>query len=142
MNAAQIKKARTLLGKAGITDKEDKEAMVMQFTDGRTTHLSQMTQEETVALFAALSSDEEKKRARMEGKMMVLARDMGWLKAASTGAVSYELRTGMVADVARVNAWAVKHTPYHKPLKELTIAELTKVVSLFEKVYKEFLEKV
>lgn len=124
MTIAQIKYVRGLLARAGMMDIKDQ--VVMQYTNNRTTHLSDMNYQETQELIGALSG--ENSRAKQVRKIMSMAHEMQW-----------ELEGGKV-DIARINAWCVKYSHQHKALNELTEQELPAVVTTFTKVYQSFLK--
>jgi len=126
MTTAQIKYVRGLLARNGIS--EMKEELVSQYTEGRTTHLSDMTYQETQLLINNLKGDD--KRGRMVRKMLSMAHEMLW-----------EDENGKV-DMERINAWCKKHTALHKSLDELETDVLPAVVTTFGKVYKSFLKGI
>lgn len=46
------------------------------------------------------------------------------------------------ADMWRIDNWCVTQGPYKKELNKHDFAELTKLVSVFEKVYKHYMSKI
>lgn len=127
MTTNQIRLVRMLMSKKGII--ADKEAIVLQYTNQRTTHLSEMTWQETKALIEMLQGKDS--RERMTNKMLSMCHVIGW-----------EVVPGGAVDMARLNAWLVKYSPAHKPLKELSSKELQQAVGIFEKVYENALKNL
>jgi hypothetical protein len=70
---------------------------------------------------------------RMRKKIISLAREMGW-----------ELRTtaGKAADMDRIKNWVMKYGYLKKPLNDYTINELPRLVTQFEHVYRDFLNRL
>jgi hypothetical protein len=129
MTGQQIKYVRFLMTKAGMIDQ--KEEVVLAITDGRTSSLRDMTQEETQALIKSLGEDENQAiKSRMVRKILSMAHEMGWEK------------DGGKVDMERVNNWCKKYTTSKKPLDELTLKELPAVVTIFEKAYLSFLKGI
>ncbi|AEL23868.1 hypothetical protein [Cyclobacterium marinum] len=126
MTKAQIKYVRGLLHRQGLT--EEKDAVVLEYTGGRTTHLTEMRYGETNALIKFLAGPS--KKDAMTGKILSMAHEMGW-----------ELPGGKV-DVQRVNAWCMKYTSCKQPLDKIPMNELPKVVTVFERVYMSFMKGI
>ena len=127
MTPSQIKYVRGLLARHGLTDQ--KEEIVMEYTDGRTSSLSAMTYRETKALIAALEGGTKPRDAQVN-KILSMAHEMGW-----------ELQNGK-ADLQRIDRWCIKYTDQHKPLSEIEDKDLPKVVTIFQKVYMSFLKGI
>jgi len=134
MNYKQMKLARYLLNQAGLADEKD--GIVLQFTNNRTTHLSEMTKAETTALLTSLcdtrigQAHQSQTRKRMINKILSMAHEMGWEKP-----------DGKV-DMKRLNAWCEKYSKQHTPLDKISDQELPSVVTVFEKVYLSFLKGI
>jgi hypothetical protein len=126
MTRAQIKYVRGLLHRKGLHDHKD--AIVLEYTAGRTTHLTEMRQPETQALIKSLTGPD--KKDAMTGKILSMAHEMGW-----------ELPGGKV-DMQRINNWCIKYTAHKKPLDQIPEKDLPKVVTVFEKVYMSFMRGV
>lgn len=126
MTPKQTQYVRTLLSREGVSSQENEYAL--EFSNHRTETLEDLTHAETQALIAEFS--EKSPADKMKGKILSMMHEMRW-----------ELPNGKV-DIPRLNAWLIKHTPYHKPFDRLKEAELPIVVSLFEKMYKSFLKAV
>lgn len=124
MTPKQISLARYLLNANGL----DKEEAVLSFTDGRTTHLTEMTSGEFSSLINMLQGETPKDR--MTKKILSMAHEMGW-----------ETPDGK-ADISRINAWATKYTKHKAGIDKIPEKELAGVVSVFEKVYLSFLKGI
>lgn len=68
-------------------------------------------------------------------KIIAIAHNMGWYLPPSGG-----LRGAV--DMNRINQWCIKFGFGHKKLNDYTAAELPKLVSIFESVYKQFLKGI
>lgn len=128
MTGAQIKYVRLLMTKAGLVDQ--KEELVKHVSDGRTSHLSELTQAETKTLIGMLNSEDQDVKTRMVNKMISMAHEMGW-----------ENEPGKV-DMDRLNAWTVKYGSVKKKPDHMAVKELAATVTAFEKVYLSFLKAV
>lgn len=127
MTGQQIKYVRYLLTKAGLIDQKDE--VVLAITEGRTSHLRDLNQDETQALIKSLGEDENQAiKGRMVRKVLSMAHEMGW-----------ESEGGKV-NMDRVNNWCLKYTSNKKTLDQLNMKELPGVVTAFEKVYLSFLK--
>lgn len=128
MTPKQAKYVRLLFTWDGVSSLENEYAL--QFSNGRTDVLENLTHSETQAIIAEFSERSPSPADKMKGKILSMMHEMRW-----------ELPNGKV-DIPRLNAWLIKHTPYHKQFDRLKEAELPIVVSLFEKMYKSFLKAV
>jgi hypothetical protein len=126
MTGQQIKYVRFLLSQAGLI--EQKEELVMHVSDGRTKHLSDLTQAETKILIGILNSEDQEVKNRMINKLISLAHEMGW-----------EREPGKV-DMDRLNRWAFKYGPVKKKPDHMTVKELAATVTTLEKVHLKFLK--
>lgn len=126
MTDKQIKLVRVLLFKEGIPNEEP--YMALKFSEGRTSDLASLNYKETQALIEDLNGKSEKDK--MTNKILSMAHELHW-----------KLPNGKV-DMDKVNAWCIKYTSSHKPLNEISIKDLPKVVSIFQKMYKEFLNTI
>ena len=118
---------------------DDKEAMVSGFTAGREVSSKYMTFDEAKAMIAHLLKLQgvhqiPKPGDAMRNKIFYYCHEIGWTKASK--------KTGKkVADGKRFDEWAVKFSYLKKKLNQYSYAELPKLVSQFEAVYKSFLNK-
>jgi len=129
MTGQQIKYVRLLMTRAGMMDQ--KEELILAVTEGRTSSMREMTQEETQALIKSLGEDDNQAiKGRMVRKMLSMAHEMGW-----------ELPDGKV-NMDKVNAWCIKYGSPKKSLDQLKAKELPGVVTAFEKVYLSFLKSI
>ena len=126
MTQKQLKFVSNLISREGLSFQEND--IALQFSNGRTDNLEDLTHSETQNLINEFK--ERTPKDKMKGKILSMAHEMRW-----------ELPNGKV-DFNRLNAWCKKHTPYHKQFDDLQESELTTVVSIFEKLYKGFLKAV
>lgn len=126
MTEKQIKLVRVLLNREGISYMEND--LCLQFSNNKTDQLLFLNYKETQALIKSLVGKSPKDK--MRGKIMSMAHEMRW-----------ELPNGKV-DIEKLDAWCIKHTPYHKSFNLLSETELPKVVGIFENVYKSYLKSI
>ena len=126
MTTAQIKYVRGLLARNNLTELKDQ--LVLQYTNNRSTHLTDMNYQETQDMINSLIGEDS--RGKQVRKILSMAHEMLW-----------EDENGKV-DMARVNNWCVKYTATHKALNDLKTHELAAVVTTFTAVYKSFLKAV
>lgn len=140
----QVKAINATLAKMGLMS--DKADIVLNATDGRTSHSSAMSFEEAKALLAALNRNVKATQAtpkpsqKMVNKLFAMAHEIGWIKG-----VTMVTPAGITCkkDYSRVHAWVDKFGYLHKPLSQYTYAELPKLVAQFEYgPYKHFLNKL
>lgn len=110
------------------TDKEYKQRLVQQYSNGRETSTTELTYEEAEALLNDLRrlTDSDDK---MRKKIIHWARRMGWEKNGK-------------ADMKRINTWCIASGYLHKELNLYTHKELPELVSQFELVFKSYLKTV
>lgn len=128
----QLKTIHTLFSKAGLKDKDDKKSIIRTYTKERSESSKDLTFKEAAALIGHLKTFDVKdpKADKMRKKILSLAHEMG-----------YKLESGAI-DMNRVNAWTSKYGYLHKPLNSYTYEELPVLVSQFETVYKQFINKL
>jgi len=131
MTKEQIKKARTLLAKAGLN--EDRKAdLVFSFTDGRTESLREMEYPETQDLFKyleELTGQPPSEADKSKRKILSLAHEMKWHKAGTRK-----------VDMKRENDWCEAKAGY--PLDDLNYLNLNKAVTMFSKVHVAYLRGI
>lgn len=130
---------RMVLRNVGIVEEADKAATIQEWTEGRTTHISELTHQEVNRLVTSYQG--ENGRSKMIGKILSLAHEMGWhspsgLRPPPQG----EDNSKPKVDMERVNAWCRKYSPEHKDLDKIPTHQLGKVVTIFQKVYMDFLK--
>ncbi|QTE37208.1 hypothetical protein J3L18_29575 [Mucilaginibacter gossypii] len=131
MTKEQIKKARTLIAKAGLTE-ENKKDLVYSFSNGATESLTAMGYEDAQALFTHLEQlvgQPPSEADKMKRKILSLAHEMHW-----------ELPGTTKVDMARVDNWC--ETMYSAPLDGLYYLDLVKAVSAFNQVYLKYLKGI
>lgn len=126
MTQPQLKYVRDLMAREGITFMENEYAF--KFSKGRTTNMQDLFYHETQELIGTLV--EPSSKSKMQRKILSMAHEMRW-----------ELPNGKV-DIARLDNWCKKHTPHHKTFNALSEDELPIVVSIFKKMYQDFLKNL
>lgn len=134
MNQAKITPAQLtciniMLNKLKI-DKDIKEAMVLGFSNNRSTSSRDLYLLEAKAMIRHLKElDPEEKAAEvMRRKIISRAHEMGWKKP--DGAI----------DMKRLDDWCIKYSYLKKKINQYQYKELPMLVTIFEeKVYKQFL---
>ena len=134
-----IRQIRAAMSKLPYFEEKDKEAMVQSFTGNRTTHISEMTTYEAIALLRSVNGRSDsidpnrkfipKPGDKMRKQIIAMAREIGWSKDDK-------------ADMPRINDWCVQFGLYHKPLNAHNEDELRHLVTQYKKVYKSFLKAV
>jgi hypothetical protein len=126
MTELQVKYVRNLLYREGISFMEKE--LAEHFSCHRTNVLEDLNHAETKAIIEHLAGKTAKDT--MTGKILSMAHEMRW-----------ELPDGKI-DMKRLNAWCVKYTAAHVPLNKIPTNQLSKVVSVFEKMYKTYLKSI
>ena len=115
--------------------KQHKAALVFSFTNGRSESSKDMTDQEAKELIHYLENinTADDPADRMRKKIISMAREMGW-----------ELRTATekVADMHRIKNWVMKYGCLKKPLNDYNLTELPRLVTQFEQVYRDFLNRL
>jgi len=101
-------------------------------SNGRTESTKELTEREAQIVVAELDKNYGTRDEAdvMRKKIISFAHQMYW-----------ELPGGK-ADMKRINEWCVNKGPYKKKLNDHTTKELAVLVSVFEKIYKEFINKL
>lgn len=107
-----------------------KEAIVSGISNGRTTSTRALTADEARDLIKWLKSQDpdEQVNDRMRKKIIWLAREMGWEKDGH-------------ADMLRIDNWCLKFGKFKKRLSSHSRTELSTLVSQFETVHRDFINK-
>jgi hypothetical protein len=113
---------------------EIKAALVLQFTEGRSSHSSDMYIGECRELIAHLDvTDKQRKR------ILSVCHQLGWYRRDASG--SMVLRNGKgILDYDRIDAWCIRSGAYHKSLNKHTAQELSKLIFQIEAVQKSQLK--
>lgn len=128
MNHAQNKALHGLLNRTGLM--EQKEALVMAFSNGRVKSSRELAFQEAGALITHLKSLD--KSHRMRRKIISMAHELGW-KVPGTKKI----------DMNAINAWCEKYGFGKKELNQYTEQELPKLVTQFQNgPYKHYLHNL
>lgn len=134
MNLPLNKQLHALLNQAGLSSQ--KTALVLSFSNGRSESSKDLTNFETrqlIAYLQGLPNAEQEAANRMRRKMLSYCHEMHWTVTNVYGK--------KIADVQRLDGWCEKFGYLHKKLNAYSHAELPKLVSQFERVYKDYLNK-
>lgn len=113
-------------------DKDTKEELIYMHSDGRTTHISELSKQEAIQVIKSLTSGAnipETPASKMRRKILSMAHELHW-----------ETRNGKV-DLSRVNGWCVQYGG-GKSLDAYTVTELPTLVSQFESMYLKHLKGI
>lgn len=135
----------TLLRNNGLAD--DKAAVCLQISNGRTSHVSSLTYQEAQGWINAMNrqgrtyqdSEEKKKCQPMINKLIATAHEMGWIKQVAE--VQPDGTVKMKKDYSDLHKWVNKYGYLKKPLNDYTSKELPTLVSAFNNVYKAWLKR-
>jgi hypothetical protein len=128
-----IIRIRTMLSRLGLNSLKDD--MVLGFTNGRTSHISEMTDAEALEMAANLQAEinkeNEKGKAmnRMRRTVISTAYEMGW-------ATPGDWKTA----IQRIDEFNTgSHGKYKKKMQEHSYDELVNLVTQFRQTYKKHL---
>lgn len=137
----QNKQIHALLSKLGLKDQKD--ALALDFSEGRTDRTSELTFLEAQQMILSLSSAtrsgksfnyntgvEFKPGNNMRRKIFFFFRKAGYVNAKDQ------------VDVKAVHAWVDRYGYLNKPLMEYDLKELPKLVSQAEAMYESFKESI
>lgn len=136
MNTSDITKGQiacihAMVKKLNLTS--SKGDIVLGFTDGRTDSVGDMYLDEAKAMIQWLKSQdpEEQSAERQRRYIISMAHECGYRKPGTTK-----------VDMVKLDSWCVNYGYLHKKLNQYRQHELPKLVTQFEKVYKDYLNKV
>ena len=141
INPAQLKCLSTLVSQLKI-GKEDKKVMVLGFSGGRSESSKDLMSNEAADMIKHLKSLDplEKSADKMRKKIIAMAHEMGWSSLTPNPSPNGEGRKTAKVDMKRIDDWCKKQFG-KKQLNNYTYKELTTLVAVFEKVYKDYLNK-
>lgn len=135
MNSQQNKQLNGLLTATGNT--ANKASLVLGITKGRSESRADLTDAEAADLINWLNKQPKPQQKQIaygaaelqRRKLIAIAHKMGW-----------KLESGKV-DLKRLNEWCLKQFG-KKGLNDYTEKELPKLVTIFDKVYEQFLNSL
>jgi hypothetical protein len=138
----QIKAINATLAKKGLM--EEKASIIMQSTNGRTGHSSELYLEEAKALLKSLLTTGQTPRQgsknKMIGKIFAMAHEIGWVGQKTS--VNDKGQMFTANDYSKVYAWIKKYGYLHKDIKQYEFNEIPKLLTQFEQgPYNHFLSK-
>lgn len=131
----QIRAFRAMLNKLNMQDMKDD--LVLQASNGRTTHSTELTVGEMRSLLEHLGGKQDQaaiaRRANMmRRRIFSMCYTLGWVKYD-------EKEQRDVVDRARLDPWLIKYGYLHKDLQQYDYRELPKLVTQFENFLKSTL---
>lgn len=117
--------------------KDQKDDIVAGFTSGRTTHLRELTEEESMILLEKLGGHVSIPGSENWGRfstgnkqhmyILSLCQQIGW--------VSYNIKLQRnTADVVRLGKWIANFGAIKKPLLQMTTIEVQKIITQLEQI--------
>lgn len=115
--------------------KQNKKEIILGITNDRTDSTKELTQPEVDALIKHLQSQEKKPDPCdvMRKKIISIAWQMNW---------TYQKDGKTKADIIRINKWCEQSSYLKKKLNDYKYKELPKLLSQFQIVYKDYLNRV
>jgi hypothetical protein len=145
MNATsqQIRQFRAILAKLKIMDMKDD--IVLDASDGRTEHASELSQDELQQLIETLNeksfTEETELKLRrdykannMRKRIFSICHQIGWIKWSDD-------KNKMIVDIDKLTEWLKKYGYLHKNLNDYKYNELPKLINQFENVFKNYLNQ-
>jgi hypothetical protein len=121
----------SIFKKLGI-EKEERQALALQYSNNRTDSTKMLFKHEAEALINDLNKQTGADVAdRMRKKIISQAKLMGWIIPGTNK-----------ADMDHINAWCINYGQFKKKLNEHSLQELPKLVSQFERAYKSYLKNL
>lgn len=127
----QIQIIRTILSKQGLND--DKDAIIEEFTGGRTNSTSKLYFSEATTLIKQLKNPVAASEEKQRKHIIAMAHEMTW-----------ELEDGK-ADMKRINSWVAKYghlNASHRTINDYKGTDLQTLVTQFQNVYKSYLKAI
>ena len=138
-NTQQIKAFWATLSSLGM--KDEKEALVLQATNHRTTSSRDMSHQEMMDLLTHLNGGPGKKprkvneeRVRMIKKVHFLCHQMEWQKTTPDGVLLLKEGRPQI-DKERLDNWCQKYGPHKQPFNDHKTDQLPKLLAVLEKVH-------
>jgi hypothetical protein len=135
----QIKAIQTAIRANGL--QEQKEALVLQYTNNRETSVANMTFAEAQQLLQVLNAPKTTPdpRQKMYNQMIAAAHEMGWIKKQSIVQPGGSIK--VINNYDDLHNWVLKYGYLKKPLSKYTYEELPKLVTAFRNLYQTWLHK-
>lgn len=135
---AQNRMLHALLTKCGMNNDEDKQSLVENITDFRTTHSSQLTAmeaQQAISHLQQLQGEQVKAADKMRKKFFSHAHTLGWHLRDKDNKLLLNNDRPQV-EASRIDSFLTEYGPYKKPLQKHSYKELTTALTIFEKAYK------
>lgn len=134
ISGAQLKCIKTMVSKLNV---QDEDAMVLGFSSARTAHVSELSVTEAAAMIKHLKGldPDEASAEKMRRKLIAMAYKYYGITGNATKEQKKEVMN-------RLNGWCQQYGKGGKRLDGYTVKELPVVVSQFERVLKQHLNKI
>lgn len=120
-------------------DQETKEDMIYNLTDARTTRIRDLNETEARHLIKTLTEQAPlpvTPEDKMRRKIISLAHEMRW----EISNAERKKGKSQPVDMGRIDGWCIQYGYLKKPLDQHNLQELPRLVTQFEKVYKDYLK--
>lgn len=114
---------------------DSRHTIIQAYSATQSTSSKDLTLQEALQVIQYLNAQlpDERDKGPMQRKIFYYCHEMGWTKRNNAGKI--------VADGKRFDDWARKYSYLQKALNRYTYAEMPKLVTQFENVYKAYLKK-
>jgi hypothetical protein len=138
----QIITIQTIISNKGL--REDKDNIVTNASNGRTSHVGELYFDEAANLINFLNDRKPEetdmdKAQKMRKYITAMAHEMGWITKRTV--VTKDSDVMEINDYSDLNTWIEKYGYKHKPFFKYTPKELPTLVSQMEAVHKSRLKK-
>lgn len=134
MNTQLNRELYALLNNTGLM--EQKESLVIAFSNGREESTKGLTEKEAGELIAYLRrqpNPQDQAADKMRKKIISMAHELGW----------HNLVNGKwVIDMRSIDTWCLRYGYLKKEFNKYTVEELPMLVTQFQKVYEGHLSKI
>lgn len=149
-----LEKTMIIKVQAAIASKklqQQKEVLVMSYTDGRTDHVSDMSYEEASQLLTYINNLNQpaamkptiagkgEQENNMRRKILAMCHNMAWYKRDAQGNLILTDEQPQL-DFQRIDTFCQNKGPYKKNLQQHSYSELQVLITVFEKVLKSDLK--
>lgn len=137
---SQLSAFYAILSERGL--KDDKDDIVRQISEGRTTSAAALTFNEAQQWIKAMNArpTKEDPRKRMVNHIIAMATEIGFVKWVQKVDTNGQLK--MVRNYADLHTWILKYGYLHKKLNDYSYEGLPKLVTAFKNLYLDKLKNM
>jgi len=142
ITTAQIRALQAIIARRGLFNLKDD--MILEASNQRTTHISQLSRDEARSLIGALNTNtlaitaDAASVQKMCSKIIAIAHKLEWIKKV---AVVEGDKVKEKNDYSILDKWMKESSYLKKELRKYTLSELPKLVAQVESIYKYYLSK-